>query len=1622
VASRFAVDKLLGSGGQGRVFSVRDAARRGQQLALKEAEPGLFSDLVREFGLLSRLNHPHLVAVYDFFSESPLAIDGEVPGAAYTQEFVDGRDLFSVCRQAGTAEKELLFEQIFQALAYLHALDVVHCDLKPENVMVEEDGGLRARLLDFGIARQGAAGPTGIRGSKSYIAPEVLNGGPVEPSADLYGLGVMMAEAWLGRTPSPEELSGALRDRRVRREYLAKEGVPASWCDVVVSLLEQNPSHRPASIAEAAAIWSSGLGRSIVLQTPATTASMLRAGPLVGRDLEMRQALAALEHRDNVALTGPPGVGKSTLAKALMRRLQEQGTQVEWWGDAIQGVTLASLGETLGRLLDVELKWDTVDTVPEAGRNLVSASPAESLSARFTEWLHSETNRLVAQLPTQGESHSVLFVEGIDALSPLLKHLVNALYERSQKGQLPLRFVVTAESASFTKALALGPLSRSAAQALVGTRLGHSAASERLGAVLAAASGGNPLLIENLLALLVERQELSYDQGRWELVVEPEAIRLPGSAAEAINERVLLLSEAAQAHLSATVWIEFPTRPNEIGAVLGSVCQSLTLLELDAAGLLWRGSDNRISVAHPAVSVACAGWQPPDGVHRARERLLTESSLSLLGRAWHLGGDSGCMEAMSVADQEWIQGDMGRAARAVRVALHCDAESLRALKLGAKVANITGPREWQVQCLELLLEKGSMEEEDRLLVEADLFWALTRIGDTERAEEIGKELLLLARKSGHDLIYVDALIHMANTQIQRGDYGQGRASLVDALARGKNTRFMARILNNLGNVELYEGNFEEALGRYTEAYDLKRAEGDPIGTRIALGNMGLMCFELGRYEEALEHFAKSRLAAVETGHIRGQAWSLLGLAVLGLKAGAFDYAKRRASQACELAEGLGDRVVAWDATGTLVEIALARGDGDEALLRSQESLEKFGDVDSPFNLAGARSVRALALMTSQEHEARVMAANVFSDNNIKDGTIRAHAARVLCETALAAGDLDQVAATIRSVLDEKAWKLPIQTLLSFESAARLVGEREVIATIHRASHQALEAGHMWPQKVWSDGVDEWAESDGPCQATFEAQEAVVQLRSKLQSQEEVTMNPLKAIELAEGWTQRLANASAEELDACLSTYIREVVQERGAERGFILDSDGTLLTSADVDGEVVAGAEGKVPDGVLALVAKSQAAYRADSSHGQKGTLCALPAFAGGSMEGVLILQNRFVADAFTDVRHRGGGDDVLGLILRLRSLVQALAKTRAKIASNEGSRRKEQTRSTEEILRLRKELENTRELLSPVNNYSNIVFKSSAMKKMLRRLDRVVDSALPVYVHGESGSGKELVARAIHAHGPRQKGPFVAQNCSAIPTTLFESEFFGHERGAFTGAERASEGLFRRASGGTLFLDEIGDLPLDLQSKLLRVLETSEVRAVGGQKTHRVDVRIICATHRDLAQQVERKRFREDLFYRLNVVRLDVPPLRERPDDIPLLVAHFMEVHRQPNKPLPEFKKGVMKAFVSYGWPGNVRQLENEVIRAALLSDGVIGVEDLSPEVLKPAKALRGITSGALDAVSFPDEGTLKERVDRLEAHTLKHCLSKYGGNKSQVARELGLSRAGLNMKLKRLQLWDQE
>jgi transcriptional regulator with GAF, ATPase, and Fis domain len=312
--------------------------------------------------------------------------------------------------------------------------------------------------------------------------------------------------------------------------------------------------------------------------------------------------------------------------------------------------------------------------------------------------------------------------------------------------------------------------------------------------------------------------------------------------------------------------------------------------------------------------------------------------------------------------------------------------------------------------------------------------------------------------------------------------------------------------------------------------------------------------------------------------------------------------------------------------------------------------------------------------------------------------------------------------------------------------------------------------------------------------------------------------------------------------------------------------------------------------------------------------------------------------------------------------------------------------------------------------SYANIVGRARPMQELFHLLDKVTDSDVPVLIEGESGTGKELVAKAIHFNGGRKDRAFVSENCAAIPETLLESELFGYVRGAFTGATADKKGLFEAANGGTLFLDEIGDMPFEMQKKLLRVLQEREVRPVGGKRAIPVDVRILAASNQNLRRLCSEGRFREDLFYRLNVISVELPPLRERREDIPLLVERFLEDFAKENRTQPlEVSEDAMKALVAHPWPGNVRELRNEIYRAAALSDKVI-----VPMIL--SESLRGRVEEPAAVVGLgekPLKEMVREVAEDLERKVIAAALRRSNGRKSQAARVLGISRPTLDAKI---------
>src|SRR5688572_6476689 len=355
----------------------------------------------------------------------------------------------------------------------------------------------------------------------------------------------------------------------------------------------------------------------------------------------------------------------------------------------------------------------------------------------------------------------------------------------------------------------------------------------------------------------------------------------------------------------------------------------------------------------------------------------------------------------------------------------------------------------------------------------------------------------------------------------------------------------------------------------------------------------------------------------------------------------------------------------------------------------------------------------------------------------------------------------------------------------------------------------------------------------------------------------------------------------------------------------------------------------------------------------------------------------------------------------------------------------------TGEVTRLKKKQQN---LLA----FEDMIARSPAMRQVIRLGQRAAQSSIPILIEGESGVGKELIARAIQGSSERAGRPFVTVNCGAIPENLIESILFGHEKGAFTGASEKHLGKFQEADGGTLFLDEIGELRLDMQVKLLRALQEGEIDPIGAKRPVKVDVRIISATNRDLADLTKDGRFREDLYYRLNVFPMRIPALRERHEDIPALAEYFVaRFAAEENKPVSGFTPEAMALLDSYSWPGNVRQLENTIFRAVVLCDtdaldvidfpqiasamGVVAEPRKTPlEIVEAQPSTRAMTARAVApfTLSATDHIGHMRKLDEIEAELIRMAISRYEGRMSEVARRLGIGRSTLYRKLKELGL----
>jgi transcriptional regulator with GAF, ATPase, and Fis domain len=518
-------------------------------------------------------------------------------------------------------------------------------------------------------------------------------------------------------------------------------------------------------------------------------------------------------------------------------------------------------------------------------------------------------------------------------------------------------------------------------------------------------------------------------------------------------------------------------------------------------------------------------------------------------------------------------------------------------------------------------------------------------------------------------------------------------------------------------------------------------------------------------------------------------------------------------------------------------------------------------------------------------------------------------------------------------------------------------------------------------------------------------------------------------------------SSEHNLKRLLEIIMDSVIEMVGAERGFIIlrEKESLVIKVArNFDRESIRKPEFKVSHSVAERVLRDgKPIVSADAISDPElpaaasvaalklRSLLCVPLRVRDQTVGCVYMDNRFETGLFSpsDLPILQGFADQAAIAIENARLFEEnvrrqeeLKHSRSEIEQLNSQLKVKVEKQYAELSKARQDLIQSRREVALKHDYSEIIGKSPAIQEVFHLLDRVIDTDEPVFVHGESGTGKELIARAIHFNSPRAKsGKFVSENCSAIPDTLLESELFGHEKGAFTGAVASKIGLFELAHRGTLFLDEIGDMSVDMQKKVLRAIQEGEIRRVGGKDLIKVDVRIISASNKDLGELITSGAFREDLYYRLNVVQITLPPLRDRKEDIPLLVDHFLDkIARDSGQPKRTVDEVAFWYLQNHSWPGNIRELDNEIRRAVALSDEVITVDSLkdeirSQELFKPA-------------IRLPQTGQLKdivrEAIEDVERRVIARTLEECGWKKSDAAAKLGISRPTLDAKIEAYQL----
>ena len=1620
--NKYQIQAHLGTGGMGEVYRVLDL-EQDLECALKILNEMMDEQAVRrrfhrEFQVLSRFQHPRLVRTYTwgFAEERPY----------FTMEYLSGKTLEKIIAdpallgQFRASYFFALMQQLVEGLAYVHAQGAVHRDLKPSNIMVlETEEGIEITVLDLGLAKfkhlhSASITQTGATiGTAEYMSPEQGKGLWVDHRSDLYSLGVILYEMFTGAPPFSGQNPVSVIMKHIRESPPPIDevniAVPEQMKQIVMKLLAKERVDRYQSAEELVqALKNVAPSELVLLEDEQRDMHRKVMRPqFVGRESEMKTLLAMLQDvqagkQRVVLISGEPGVGKSRLIEELL-------------GDALihdflclKGAGQEEGGQIYGALKDAFRQVKTTD--------LMAGLPDSLETDKFSvmeRWL-----QLLKRL--QQKQPVVLCLEDIQWLDELtLEFLQYVLRDPepcpfllcltcrwSNVESIPSEvenFIYGNEFAEATQ-MQLENLSQEEVGYLTASMLGERSVPSDALQNLFRETGGQPLFVVEAVRTLVQadvvRQSVS---GDWQWGEFSESL-LSDDFSEVLYRRITALSAMQQ-------------------RVLEYACVFLSDFSFELLAAIWRGDELELL--------------------DVLDDLITEGLLEACGE-----------------DEDRYRFSQELCSRAIYNRI----QDVRRRLLHREIGNALEKTEQAEELTEELADHfAAAEERDKAVKYLRL--------SGKKALKIQAYLQALRRFEAvrnwatNDIFEspADAIDFLCDYADVLRNWGQQNSALeildeAKALLPADRNDLKARILWTEGGIHSLDQREEIAEEYLLEALQLYRELGDVEGEIQALGSLSYLCDVSGRHEEALAYMrqetakyatlgeaqnevvireragqtalvgfrfatAKEHMeATVKTSQQLGlenyRIWALNSLQRIYFYLGDLNRAELICHETISAWQKQG--IVYWEAVNFLYlgELALERGDFAEALEYAEISSERFLEIPRRDYVYRAYAIAATAAAKMGDIATALEWAKKANESTQQtSGMYTGILPLVYCGIGVAfaqAGRITEAEETFEQAIECRReskgdhWARALLMAGEFylergdmtksqahlEEAKQAFEEMEMSYFLEKTQvllnqvsrdedghgRDAVPTFHRGEDTVSSSEVSVGTLSDDRWNLLYDM------------SQELTTEHDIKVI-LDRTLGNLLAVYPAERVLVAIKNdtpkdFVVDAVRHHNVESDDAEELSGGIIRQVIETNEPVLSIDAQTDDRLNR--------YQSVIDYNIRSVLCVPLFHVKEGVMGALYVDHRGLGNAFSE-------ED--------QTFLQVFANLVGVALVN--ARMYEQLEDKAQYLQ--REVERQYQL-------GDLFGQSDAMQAIYYLIESAAKSDIPVLVQGETGTGKELAARAIHYNSTRKDQRFLSQNCAALSPQLLQSELFGHKKGAFTGATEDHIGVFETANGGTVFLDEIADAPPQLQRSLLRVLQEGEVRRVGETEDRTVDVRIIAATNRDLKQEVEEGSFREDLYYRLHVIQIDMPPLRERMEDVPLLAEHLLiRAKEEASKSVGGLTVGAIRALTSYNWPGNVRELENEIRRAVVLAeeDGAItpdlfsesighAVSGVSVEYHLPARA---------DAHTQA-RGRLQDRMQEYEKRLIMDALEKYEGNIKRTAEELGLVRASLYRKMKRLGL----